>query len=565
MFTDIVPCKNAHPVLILTVAFLSLQALAGSPAHATDDWDSSQLVIQDVTQYFFDDGVIAQTQDLTRTVHRPTKAPGPCLQKDKPWERTPHFHANNWSILRDSANGQFRCWYEDWYADPDVFKRDNAVNPTFARTLYAQSTDGLHWEKPALDYYEENGQKTNAVLGDLRTFTKCEGIGVFEDPLDPDPQRRFKMALDHVVGAEMNRDARISKTRDGRDGLTGSVVVEMHASADGVHWKPLEGTPRFGLHGNNLGDCFSVFPDSDAGQYRLLTRAAGMESVHYDAQRPQTNSFFPPHFPGDPARMNKRRIFLSGSADLIRWSSPRAVLTPDSEDNLDDSYYCMNQFKVGEMYVGFLHVLHEVSNTLDVRLVFSRDGWHWHQMDQRRPWLAPSGDGWDKYMVNANSAPIAVGDEMFVFFGGASCRHDWWFVGKKEGLDQNKNLDLPEVQSLDHVHYGLGLAKMRRDGFVSLDAGLVREGVLVTNALRTGGHRLVVNAACAPGGYVKVEATDENEKVLNGCSRELCTTFTGDATQHVVAWKDRPDIPHDGVVRLRFFLRNASLYSFKLQ
>ena len=354
-----------------------------------------------------------------------------------------------------------------------------------------------------------------------------------------------------------------AKTRDGRDGLTGVVTVEIHASPDGFKWKPMEQTPRFGRHGNGLGDAFTIFADVDSGVYRLLTRAAGMESIHYDDKRPRTNSFFPPHFPHDPARMNKRRIYLSESADLIHWSRPQCILAPDDqEDNLDDSYYGMTQFKMGEMYVGFLNVLHEVPNTLDVRLVYSRDGWRWHQLNQWQPWLATSADGWDKYMVNANAAPIAVGDEMFVFYGGASCHHDWWIIGKKEGLDLKEGPHLPEVHSLDKVQYGLGLAKMRLDGFVSIDAGAVREGVLVTNMLRTDRRQLVINGACSAGGYIKVEVTDEQENVLDGCSLQQCNAFTGDSTKHVVTWKDRPDIPHNGTLRLRFFMRNASLYSF---
>ena len=521
--------------------------------------DSTMLIVGDVPQYFFDNVVIAQTQDITKTIHRPTKQDGPIIRKDRPWERVLYFTVSAWSVLQDVSTGEYRCWYEDFHVDPKGIEQAGSFSPYFSATSYARSKDGLSWEKPQLDYFRFEGEKTNIVIGDPDRFTKCEGIGVFEDPLDPDPKRRYKAVLDHVVGSAQKIEKGIRMTRDARDGLTGSVTVEIHHSADGFSWTPMEQGPRFGRHGPGLGDCFAVFPDVDCGVYRLLTRAAGMESVHYDLRRPRTDSFFPPNFPHDPARMNRRRVYLSESADLIHWSRPQCILAPDEqEDNLDDSYYGMTQFKMGEVYVGFLNVLHQVTNTMDVRLVYSRDGWRWYQLNKRQPWLSPSEreGAWDRYMVNISSAPVAAGDEMLVYHGGAANRHDWWIVGRKEGIQ------LPEAQDIDQVAYGLGVAKLRQEGFVSVDAGAVREGILVTHGLRTGNHGLSLNAACGKDGYLKVEITDQDETVLEGFSHSDCDTFTGDATCHRVTWKGRSHIPHRGTLRLRFTMRNASLYSF---
>jgi len=41
------------------------------------------------------------------------------------------------------------------------------------------------WEKPAWVSYEADGHRPNIVLGDPASFAKCEGIGVFEAPLEP--------------------------------------------------------------------------------------------------------------------------------------------------------------------------------------------------------------------------------------------------------------------------------------------------------------------------------------------------------------------------------------------
>ena len=519
--------------------------------------DSTMLIVGNLPQYFFDNVVIEQIQDLTRTVHSPRKEPVSLIVKDRPWERNPYFTVNGWSVLRDDKSGEFRCWYQDFPVDTQEVARQKVLYCVPSWTSLALSKDGLKWEKPELDYLEKDGRKTNIVLGDLSSFVKLESTHVFKDPLDMDPEKRIKMMLDHYIYARDLTDDEIGRTRDGRDGLTNMVAVEIHSSKDGLKWTPIEERPRFGQHGNGLGDCYTIFADEDSGVYRLLTRAAGMESINYDNRRPRTDSFFPPHFPHDPARMNKRRIFQSESSDLIHWSRPQCLLFPDpQEDNLDDSYYGMVQFKMGEIYVGLLNVLHQVSNTMDIHLAYSRDGWRWYHLNQRQPWISTSRDSWDKNMVSASSPPISVGDEMFVFHGGASNHHDWWIMGKREALD------VPEAHDPDKVQYGLGLARMRRDGFVSIDAGPVREGVLITRALRTENQQLALNAVCSKGGYIQVEVTDDQERVLDGCARAQCDTFSGDSTRGMVTWKGQSKIPHNKPLRLRFFMRNASLYSF---
>lgn len=527
-----------------------------------NDLDSTMLIVGGVPQYFFDNLIIEQAQDLTRTIHSPQKEQGPVIKKDRPWEYTPYFTVNGSSVVRDNQTGEFKCWYENWHMDTEEVKRQGVLYMCFSSTCYARSDDGIHWTKPPLDYYEEDGRKTNVVLGDPNGFVKLESTTIFEDPLDPDPAKRFKMLLDHHINPAYQTqiankvDEEVSKTRDGRDGLTEKVAVEMHYSPNGISWTPAGEDPRFGQHGNGLGDCYTVWIDEDTGIYHMMTRAAGMESIHYDKRRPRTDSFFPPHFMSDLGRMNKRRVFHSQSKDLIHWSRPQCVLQPeDLADNIDDSFYGMVQFRLGEIHIGMLNVLHEVSNTMDVYLAYSRDGQRWDVLNKHQPWLTTSPGSWDCRQVSVSSPPAEVDDEMYLFYGGANIRHDWWLMGLKEALD------IDEGRGPGLVKYGLGLAKLRLDGYVSIDTGSVREGILITRALRTESTRLVINAACGPGGYVEAEVTDPDDHVLDGCSRSDCDAFSGDSTKATITWQGREDIPHGGALRLRIYMRNASLYS----
>jgi hypothetical protein len=523
--------------------------------------DSTTLIIGDIAQYFFDNAVIEQIQDITRTVHSPQKESEPLIKKDRPWERVLNLTVNGWTILRDSASGEFKCWYDDFPVDPQEVARWKTIYCVSSCTCYARSSDGLKWEKPELDYCDVDGRKTNIVIGYKPPFTKLDATTVFEDSLEPDPEKRFKMLLTRHLRAEDRTEEELASTlnlKPGFDASSDEIRIEMHYSRDGIQWKPSGELPRYGQHGNGLGDAYTFFIDEDTGIYRFLTRAAGMQSVHHDKRRPKTNSFFPPLYPGDESRMNKRRVFQSESKDLIHWSRPKSVLTPDAmEDNLDDSYYGMVQFKMGEIYVGMVNVLHQVSNTMDVRLVYSRDGWKWHYLNQRQPWLTTSADSWDKNMVNIASPPVQVDDELYVFYGGSSCHHDWWITGLYE------NLCVPEAHDLDMAQFCIGLSKIRLDGFVSVDAQNVREGVMVTRALWTNSKKLELNAACGEGGYVDVEVTDVDENVLEGFSRGDCDTFTGNSVKTTITWNGKTEIPHQDYLRLRFFMRDASLYSFK--
>ena len=203
-----------------------------------------------------------------------------------------------------------------------------------------------------------------------------------------------------------------------------------------------------------------------------------------------TGQFIRPYEPLNPRRNNKRRIFQSRCCDLINWSDLDPIVVPDDDlDNIDDSFYGMKQFDLGGMWVGFLDVFHSTENTMDVQLLYSRNGRDFDRVQPGQAWLATGApDSWDRYMVNAYGGPVCVDDELYVYYGGARNHHDWWIVGRREGLSA------PEVQDISRVGYAMGLATMKMDRFVSLAANGVRRGVLVTRPFYSDGGSLVINA-----------------------------------------------------------------------
>ena len=285
--------------------------------------------------------------------------------------------------------------------------------------------------------------------------------------------------------------------------------------------------------------------DSNSLSYDPFGRIFILNMRHYDMYAIARNldnpeleewTICPPYYPLDWRRINKRRIWQTESADMIHWSEPYAVLTPeDGEDGLDETYYGFYPFPVGGVRLGFLNTMSYVSNEIEVRLVYSRNGKTWRHLNKRRPFLAPRGEGhWDSYMATITHDPIRVGDELYIYHGGASNHHDWWISGAREGLD------VPEVTEHDGVNYALGLAKLRVDGFVSLDAGPTRRGILVTRPLISEGRRLRANMRCYGGGSIAAEIVDLRDQVIPGFSRQECDIFRGDSVEHTFSL-ERPD------------------------
>jgi len=96
----------------------------------------------------------------------------------------------------------------------------------------------------------------------------------------------------------------------------------------------------------------------------------------------------------------------------------------------------------------------------------------------------------------------------------------------------------------------------RVDGFVALRGGS-EGGQATTRTLRYTGRRLLLNYVVRPGGTLTIEAFDAVGKSL-GQSKPL----SGDAVDAPVAWVRDPQF-NQGLVQLRFTLKNADVYSLR--
>ena len=520
--------------------------------------DSVWLHVGTRRQFFFDDLMLEQVQDVTRRYHHPTrKAAKPMIKADQPWEHVTYFTYNAWNVIYDIEVDLFKCFYEDWTIDAPqksptwISDTDGKFCVDFhgrfpSRLCYAQSKDGLQWEKPPLGRVYENGRNTNIVIGGEQVGT-AHSTYVLHDTTDPDKQKRFKAIFEH-------------RRLSGGNDMAGEGHYRVAYSPDGIDWDITDRPIRFGHCGDVLGDVATLIRHPETQFYWANTRHFRMcSSTIQDRRKPVQPSWICPTPLHRRAQQNLRRIFRMESVDLFNWTTPQPMLAPDNEwDNIDDAFYGMEQFQIGEDWLGFLNVFHMADNTMDVQLVYSRDGQQFSRVQPGRPWHSTGQEGqWDQHMVNITSKPFVVGEEHYVYYGGARNHHDWWIVGANEGLD------VPEAHDMNLVDYGLGLATIKRDRFVSIGAAEAREGVVVTPAVFSNGRRLVVNVLVHNGGSLRVAVADGHDNVFDGFTREDCHPLTGDFIAETVRWKQGAILPIGDVKKLHFYLKHADLFSFE--
>jgi len=111
----------------------------------------------------------------------------------------------------------------------------------------------------------------------------------------------------------------------------------------------------------------------------------------------------------------------------------------------------------------------------------------------------------------------------------------------------------------------LSLAILRPDGFVSADGEAC--GIITTKPFDLRGEDIYINAD-ASWGEIYVEIADgETGKAIPGfwVPAEKPAPFKGDSTSHKVAFKNPHDLVFDKPVCLRFYIYEASLYSFWIE
>ena len=455
-------------------------------------------------QLFIDDYVIGQMSNVRQELNQPVKYAGnPVIAPPAPQppDTEELIHLGG-SVVHDEAAGVFRMWYEA-----------NNATRSHAAVAYATSTDGINWDKPCMNAVRwpewvepgcDRGLNNFVMDATVINYYAELVLCVFKDEHESDPSRRYKMV----------------HRKDDLGAGTGSLWSSF--SPDGTSWTPGK----------------SIVADADSFHSVLWDPALREYVIHSRFNR-NNHPVLPP----------QRQVLQCESPDFENWRTHGVILKPDDDDPDDDEFYNMEWMPYEGVFVGFISVFHTVADRLDVQLAFSRDDRNWVRAGNREVFIPNSstpGD-YDYGMIwNILQRPVVVGDEIWIYYNGASGLHGAW--GDK---------GVPPAQQGGVI----ALAKLRLDGFVSVETSSA--GTLTTKELTMAGDKLVVNAD-ASGGSLKVEILDSSGDVISGFDQGDCDAFSSDAVRHVVSWRGSDDVGSvkGRAISLRFYLANCKLYSF---
>lgn len=501
-------------VLSMAISIIVPSSLRGE----TPKRDSIEVGVQ--RQLFLDDYLVASTTNISRRIHQAEKSKSnPVIRQTESWEDP--FNILYGSVIRDGE--KYKAWYK---SGPGV--------------SYAESDDGIHWVKPALDLVTIRGAKTNILF---RKISETKGsdelsyyhelFGVHRDERDPDPSRRYKMGF-------LSIDWEYKGPREGRFRAGQRRGLGIAGSPDGIHWKLID---SFATEGICDGATHWMF-DPALGKYVLYGRTLKT----------------PPEIEAAWSKYDWYKHWYSGravgrleSSDFVKWnftapfSSP-VVMTADLKDKPGTEIYSLLVFPYESVYLGLVQTFHALPDdpALDVQLAVSRDGINFSRVEDRAPGESPPTSrspfitngpvgSWDRFNQSlASNPPITVGDELRFYYGGRTYRH-----APYEGKDTGPRAGC------------IGLATIQRDRFVSLDASF-DGGEIITKPLKLKGKTLHLNAN-SEFGEISVEALD-----LAGKSITKAKPIRRDSLDSPVEWEAGVVT---GDVVLRITLKNACLFA----
>lgn len=446
--------------------------------------------VADRPQLMIDRLFFESVENVSLRIVTPIKTGERTLVSDKPWEDA----TLNWfSVMEDG--GVYRMWYECY---------DAAGWPTSDDTsfCYAESKDGIHWDKPSLGLFSYQGSADNNIVfrqvGGAGAHSRVHGSCVFKDPNAP-PDARYK-AVSQGAFAGFEPPQR---------------VAGMY-SADGLHWTRYD-RPICDVFADSQ---YSGFWDEQAGRYVLYGRVPG----------------------------RGRAIGRTASGTLEHFEPPALVLEHEPDVDVYNPAAIKYAYADG-VYLMFPSLYRHATDTLDIHLAVSRDGIHWTWPEPGTPFVALGEPGaFDSGSLYMGQGMLRSGNELWLYYSGSILKHN------EAELDA---LAKPENRRV------FSRVVARADGLVAAEAGDT-PGYFITPPLFVKGATLRVNLRTKPDGAIQVALLDAQGAPLPGRATEDCVPLRGDHAAAAVTWKNGASISAGAVpIRLQITMTNASLFAFQ--
>lgn len=448
-------------------------------------------------QLFVDDFLVEET-DLTPEYHKAEKYEGnPVLFAQTPWEKaqSPVACPKSGGVWYDEEEKIFKMWYEAGW---------------LRQMCYAVSKDGIHWERPNLGLEEGtnkilvfDGYEDGKYYEDIK-YLRPDSTTVWID-YECDPKERYKLFLRNPGGE-----------------YPGIVAI----SADGIHFENFTYTEP-------VNDRSTVFYNPFRKKWVYSIRR------------------------GWPVRMRDYREcddLLEGAKwkpdESHPWMLADELDKPIPYIGYTPQLYNVDCVGYESIMLGMFQIMYGPENDIceaggvpkitELIPMYSRDGYHFSRPCRDSIINASIYKGaWDRgYVQSVGGVTIIHGDELWIYYIG--------FAGDENYANQSW------ITNGIYRNGATGLAKLRRDGFVSMNG----RGVLLTRKLTcTGKASLAVNAV----GKVWVEVLDEAGGIL-----AVSSVFEGDSTNAQLMFENfEVSNLNDTVFCLRFHV-DGKLYAFGL-
>jgi hypothetical protein len=454
-------------------------------------------------QLFVDDFLI-QENSLARSFHYPEKYEGnPILRPETDLElgaglcKLPCACPKSGGVWYDYGEKIYKMWYEAGW---------------LGAVCLAVSHDGLNWERPELDVFP--GTNRVSPFG-----VRCDSWTVVHDYRSENPEQRYKMFLQEPCA---------------------NARALCMTSSDGVHWS-------LPTAAGMAGDRSTMFynPFRKKWCFSLRSVAAGRSRHYWEGDDFLSGSQWGDWRPG----MERR---------AVKWVCADKLDLPDPEIKYPTGIYNLDAVAYESIMLGFFQIHRGPENgdcakaglpkITDLNFAYSRDGFHWSRPDRTAAIKSERKDAWDRGYVQSLGNICAVGKDKIMFY----------FTGFR---GDPKNLHEDHMRNGMYANGATGVAFLRRDGFVSMDAKAPAS--LTTRPLRFTGERLFVNADC-PSGVLRAEILDSEMKVIEPFRLKSCAGLSADTTAAEIRWRGAENLAalKNRPVRFRFELTAGKLYSF---
>lgn len=326
---------------------------------------------------------------------------GPVLWPDQYWEKSGYYHWYRFGSVRKDDDG-----FKMWYTSNDTGYNDFLL-------CYAESDDGIHWEKPDLGMIEYRGSTANNIVLKRDTWA---GKSVWYNPISETYE---------CVSIRRDVDPDRSEPHFSLIELASNSWMELIESDDGIHWDERSRTRV----ADTLLDCHHspLYFNAD-GSSVIIARGPWEE-------RP------------DGADLNRRMYRWEYDGSTFR--NPTHVL--DAPGWPEQQIYTMPTLELNGRYYGFAAVInvpvqrstvdvsdHSDFNTVGCYLAMSETGDEWEWVSDE-PLLPRGASGqWDSGQIYPHLSPVVVDDEVWLYYTGTHSRHG--DLAAREPLVTNQGL-----------------------------------------------------------------------------------------------------------------------------